>query len=520
MEPSNTMFISLVATSGVFTTFLCLYACLKRAEIPNARTFIVYTAVQSIYIFSNAFEMASDTLDEIKLWTLVEYIGISSAPALGLILVLKYIGKSVSRKGFAAFFIIPAITLVMVSTNDYHHLFYKSVYFRGDTPVPTADMVIGEWYIVHGAFTFGCMLAAVVLLLRQWGQTKKSYRLQLITLIFGQFIPMTAAFVYLMGVTPYGMDPVPMVLCLTSAMYIWAMVSTRILTIVPIAKENIFESMREGVIVLDSSDRLIDFNGAVNQMIPELSTEMIGLTLDQVWERLKDSSFPVVRRLDGALDEIIWHINGAEYFYQVRSSPVIGRHGEAIGRLLMLIDVTESRLLQEQLKKLAYYDGMTGLLNRTQYILRSKEMLEEARLKGNPFSLILFDIDHFKHINDTFGHEMGDQAIVHVVSVVQCLLSPSILFARYGGEEFVLALPSYTLSEAGELAERIRTALAAETLNVNGHGRFAVTASFGAAQSGAAGDTLESLLRDADEALYQAKRDGRNLVRLFDSFTK
>jgi PAS domain-containing protein len=89
---------------------------------------------------------------------------------------------------------------------------------------------------------------------------------------------MIAVFLYLMGVTPGGLDPVPVVMCITSAMYIWAMVSTRMLTVVPIAKETIFESMGEGVIVLDPAERLIDYNGAVSRMIPALQVTMIGTT--------------------------------------------------------------------------------------------------------------------------------------------------------------------------------------------------------------------------------------------------
>lgn len=112
------------------------------------------------------------------------------------------------------------------------------------------DIAVGQWYVVHGAFTFSCLLCACLILIGQWKHTKKMYRRQLLTLITSQIIPMVAAFLYLLGLTPGGMDPVPVLMCITSAMYIWAILSSRLLTIVPIAKDSIFESMREGVIVL------------------------------------------------------------------------------------------------------------------------------------------------------------------------------------------------------------------------------------------------------------------------------
>ncbi|OAS24238.1 histidine kinase N-terminal 7TM domain-containing diguanylate cyclase [Paenibacillus oryzisoli] len=518
MDPTLTMFISLIATSGVFTVFLCMYAYIKRKETPSAYTFVIYTATQAIYIFAHAFEMSSDTIAEVKKWTMLEYIGIGAAPAIGLLIVMQYVGMNLTRTRVAALFVIPAITLVMVITNDYHHLFYKDMYFRENTPFLTTDIVIGQYYIVHGAYIFGCMLAAVVLLLRRWRQTKKAYRLQLVTLIMGQFMPMTGAFVYLMGLTPYGIDPVPMILCITSAMYIWAIVSTKMLTIIPIAKDRIFESMREGAIVLDFADRLVDTNGVITVMFPGFTTDMLGLTLDEIWIRLSGEPFPVARLEDGVQEEFSWRsAEGRECFYQIRSSVVRGRNGEPIGSLLMVIDVTEQKLLQDQLEQLAYYDGLTKLLNRSEFLRRSKMILEEDSSKQLTTCILLFDIDHFKHINDTYGHDVGDLAIQHVVKVSRRVEAdaPGALIARYGGEEFVIALPDCSLDKAALLAEQIRAQLAAKEMN-GSYGSIAITASFGLTQSSQRGESLQMLLKHADIALYQAKRAGRNQVRLYD----
>jgi diguanylate cyclase (GGDEF)-like protein len=181
----------------------------------------------------------------------------------------------------------------------------------------------------------------------------------------------------------------------------------------------------------------------------------------------------------------------------------------------MLIDVTEQKLLQKQLEQLAFYDGLTQIYNRTQFILRSRELLKEVKKQGNSVSIILFDIDYFKHINDTYGHEAGDRLIVHVVSVCQRLLSTDMLFARYGGEEFVLALPSTTLQEASELAERIRSSMENEPLAIH-NVQITVTASFGVSETTGYDDALEALLRDADAALYTSKRNGRNRISLYE----
>ncbi|MBD2862419.1 MULTISPECIES: histidine kinase N-terminal 7TM domain-containing diguanylate cyclase [Paenibacillus] len=512
MDSLLTMYITLVCVSGVFNVFLSIYAFSKRREIPGAGTFMAYTSALAIYCFGYAFCLASDTIREVKLWTTVEYVGMPFSAALGLMIVLNYLGRKVSGRTAAVMLVIPAITLLMVATNDYHHLFYKSMELREGLPAPLVKIEIGEWYIVHGIYTFSCLLAAVVLLIGRWRQTSRTYRLQLTVMLCGQFIPMVAAFLYLLGIAPGGLDPVPIVMCVTSSLFIWAIVSTKMLTVVPIAKETIFESMGEGVIVLDPAERLIDFNRAAAAMIPSLHLSLIGKTLDEVWTMMTGSPFPAARQPQGMKEEIVWTADNGCRCYEVRSSVVRHRNGEQAGSLLMLIDVTELKRLQRDLEHMAYYDGLTQIYNRTHFIHLARELLKESRTGGHPFSVVLFDIDYFKQINDSFGHETGDRVIVHVVSVCKRILGENTLFGRYGGEEFVIALPFASLDEAAGLAERLRAALEAEPL-ITADGEVAVTSSFGAAQAAEPGrDTLESLLHAADEALYLSKRGGRNRV--------
>lgn len=508
-----TMYIALVCTSGVFTLFLCIYGFIRRNEISGARIFIWYTIAQAVYIFGCAFERASSSLQEIKAWVVVQYIGMPASAGLGLMLILHYIGRTPSRRTAALLLVIPAITLIMVATNDSHHLFYKSIQLVSDSEALLAEIAVGQWYVVHGIYTFGCLLAGVIALLSQWRSTKKAYRPQLITLICSQFIPMIAAFVYLMGAAPTGIDPVPVVLFLTSALYIWAMLTTGLLTVVPIAKDRIFESMREGVLVLDSENRLIDYNRSAGRMFPELSASMLGKSVIRLWEDTTASKFPLALREDDAQTEIRRGSDTGTLTYMVSTSKVLSAAGKQVGVLLMLIDVTEQKRLEEQLKLLAFHDSLTGIYNRAHFLHRSKELLAEAKATSGAISFILFDIDNFKQINDNYGHETGDQALRHVVDVCKQVVPQDILFARYGGEEFVLA--SHTpLAETERLAERLRTALETHPMTINGI-NLSITSSFGIAQSKKSDDTLDSLLRQADIALYDAKRSGRNRVRVY-----
>ncbi|GJM81222.1 hypothetical protein HMSSN139_37180 [Paenibacillus sp. HMSSN-139] len=507
------VYITLVATSGVLNFFLGIYAFAHRTSIPYARTFLIYNAALAIYIFGFAFELSSDSLEEIKRWIVVEYIGMPASAVLSLLLVFRYLGRNVSRKMVAAMFIIPAITLFLVATNDVHHLFYKDIYIRESSPVPLVDIDIGEWYIVHGAYTFGCLLGGLVVLLRRWRHTKKMYRIQHATLIVSQVIPMLAAFLYLMGATPWGMDPVPMVLCLTSAMYIWAIVSSRMLTIVPIAKESLFESMREGVIVLDGAHRIVDYNRALSGLLPRVSHRTIGKTLFEAWPELTGGGVPLCpfRRRHGG-GTTLENRRRPDHL----SDPILARHQQRRRRTGDAAAV-DRHYGTKAVAGPASKFGLPGRIDRgsePETVSRSRQGdVGKATAAGKPFAVILFDIDYFKRINDKYGHETGDLALVHVTEVCRRILPSGALFARYGGEEFAVGMPDAAIGEAVEWAERLRSALSAEPL-LTGTDSIGITASFGVAPLLVAGDTLESLLRDADAALYDSKRNGRNAVSL------
>ncbi|BBI30964.1 histidine kinase N-terminal 7TM domain-containing diguanylate cyclase [Cohnella abietis] len=516
MDSQLTIYITLVSLTGIFNLFLSVYVFLRRNEIPGSLSFILYTLALTIYSFGYAFELASDTIWEVKLWNLIEYIGMPLSVPLGLMIILNYLKIKISRAATVALFVVPLITWLMVATNDYHNLFYKVFTFQEGMNSHTLKIEAGEWYIVFSIYTFCCWLAAVSLLFSRWKQTRKSYRLQLFTLICGQLMPMITGLLYLLGVTPTGIDPVPMGMCFSSGLFIWAILSTKMLTVVPIAKETIFDSMGEGVLVLDPAKRLIDYNQSVGQMIPSLNPSMIGRTLDQVWTEVTGEPFPFYHLPDGSVEELSW-LSNSKQFYQVRSSTLRHRNGEQAGSLLMLINVTELKRLQNELEHQAFYDGLTHIFNRTQFIQRSREMLAASRMEKHPFTVVLFDIDLFKRVNDHLGHETGDRVLVHVVNTCRKLLSKETLFARYGGEEFVLSLPYTSLQEGKVIADRLRIAMEDEPL-LTDKGAIVVTASFGVAEaSGRLDDTLDTLLRKADEALYTSKRSGRNRVSLYSS---
>ncbi|MGQ3051199.1 MAG: GGDEF domain-containing protein [Roseateles sp.] len=166
------------------------------------------------------------------------------------------------------------------------------------------------------------------------------------------------------------------------------------------------------------------------------------------------------------------------------------------------------RVEQEKLRRLATIDDLTGVLNRRGL----EQALEDFEDSARGMTLVMLDIDHFKHINDRYGHDCGDEVLRRVAAVVAANLRASDVFGRWGGEEFLVAGQGTRIREATRLAEKLCDRVAQSEISVAGH-RISVTASFGVALAPPAGSTADALKR-ADEALYRAKEAGRNRVEM------
>ena len=174
---------------------------------------------------------------------------------------------------------------------------------------------------------------------------------------------------------------------------------------------------------------------------------------------------------------------------------------------LILNDITEIETYRHMLERLATTDALTGIGNRRWFETKLKEELARARRYGTRLSLIMFDIDRFKKINDTYGHDVGDKVIKEVVRRVRDMVRESDVFCRVGGEEFVLLLPNTEVGDAMMLAERIRERIEKEPIDPVGR----VTISLGVVEAHPDEDA-ETLYKRLDAVLYSAKREGRNRV--------
>lgn len=179
------------------------------------------------------------------------------------------------------------------------------------------------------------------------------------------------------------------------------------------------------------------------------------------------------------------------------------------GRIWTFHDISEERRLEEELRVLASTDHLTGALNRRAFQLAFKSEIARCRRYGVPLSLIMLDLDHFKRVNDTYGHQAGDAVLREASNLIRSSLRDSDIFCRFGGEEFALLLPHTGMDEGTVLAERLRYAIAEKPVDV-GSAMVPITTSVGIADLLSPTDSIDTMMRRADEALYAAKAGGRN----------
>lgn len=198
--------------------------------------------------------------------------------------------------------------------------------------------------------------------------------------------------------------------------------------------------------------------------------------------------------------------NPGVYAYMLLASAIV------FGIVGALLGSREARMLalNHRLEELAVTDPLTGLRNARYFYARLDEEQAERARTGRPLAVAIIDLDGFKYVNDTYGHQVGDDVLVNAAMAIESVTRQGETEARIGGEEFALLLPGSTGSAAGEAAERARRAIAAARTPIDG--RFIrVTASAGVASTADFADAnAQQLCKAADDALYRAKAEGRN----------
>jgi len=284
---------------------------------------------------------------------------------------------------------------------------------------------------------------------------------------------------------------------------------------------SVFASTSEGIVISDKQNRIVEVNDAFVHVTGYSRSEIIGNTPALLQSGCQDKAFycDMWRRLNETgrwKGEVRNRKKSGEIYTEILDIGVVRDEFNQVTHYVgVFTDISELKEIQSRLEKMAHFDELTALPNRALFALRLEDAMQQVARRQQCLGVVMLDLDQFKPINDTHGHEMGDQVLIEVSRRLEASMRAGDMVARLGGDEFVLLVRELVdADELGALIRRVLSAIA-KPLRIDGH-IFDVTCSLGATLYPSDSGDADSLLRHADQAMYLAKQAGRNRFHMFD----
>jgi diguanylate cyclase (GGDEF)-like protein/PAS domain S-box-containing protein len=287
---------------------------------------------------------------------------------------------------------------------------------------------------------------------------------------------------------------------------------------------SILDSIEDGYFEVDLGGNFTFFNDQVAKHIGYTNSELIGMNYQKIMDednaKIVFEAFHSVFTTSTSRNNIDWqqlHKDGTGMYVESSVSLRRDMKGQPIGFCGIIRDITERKTSENKLAYLAYHDPLTGLYNRKAFLEMLEETIREAKRYENSRSILYIDLDHFKKVNDFFGHEIGDKLLIQVASRLNDLLRESDYISRLGGDEFTVILSGSSKSSADKIAVRLLECLS-KPYCIQGIDIDFVTPSIGVSTFPDDGHDADTLLKNADKAMYMAKENRNSFVRFSKDF--
>ena len=466
------------------------------------------------------FQGISVFVDDIEwkiLLSKIEYIGIVSVPVIWASFCLSSIGwkEYLTKKRLFIISLIPMITFLLVITNEFHHLVWESYTAIDMKGYTGTEIVHGSWFQIHAVYVYVLILGSTLSAIIRLGNLP-SYRKQLLAIALAPSISLVVNLIYLKGGFRFvRLDLTPLGFSLSALVLVWVLLKHQLLQLIPIARSVLIEKMNDAIFVVDTQGKIIDINPVSCQLLQLSSAEILGQPLDRFFTE-KQSRALLSSETNGRIEIK----RSADEYWEASVSPLSVT--EASGLLIVFRNITLMKKAQheleraqkklkranQELEQLANTDMLTSLPNRRFFFEQLSLELKRSKRTGQKLSLMLLDLDHFKRVNDTYGHPVGDEVLKRVSRELRINARELDVPGRLGGEEFGFILPETSLKGALRFAERIRDIIE----HCHSGEEIPITVSIGVSELG---EDASLLFEETDKALYKAKENGRNRVEFF-----
>ena len=523
---------------SVLSAFLTLIASITswRRSAPGAWMLSLLLLSMTIWSVFYSTRWMNISLDLKIISFNLMYVGISALPTLFLLFVLAFTHNEVwfTRRNVILLSMQPLLSIILLWTNAYHHLFYLSLNFTQENGFMIMDLVRGPWYLINMLYSYTIIGVGFLVLSQCALRWSPIYLNQYRLVLLGSLLPWVASAYSEFKFIPWqGLDLAPLLFGVSGIIYVFAIMHTHFMDLIPIARSHLIEHMRDGILVLDVQNRIVDINPAMENFVDGTISSYLGKNALDVFQPWLENTDLFPQGTEARIELKVPKDPSRYLDLQVTS---LQDRGQLLnGRLMVFRDITERKLvekrlryvndrlqgqlieiglLQSKLREQAIRDPLTNLFNRRYLEETLDRELSRAAREEYPVCIIMIDLDHFKRINDTHGHEAGDLVLKAIAEALSEFSRRGDFACRYGGEEFVIAMPNINLQTAYARAENLRQSLNLLRVPYEDD-NLSVTISMGIACYPENGQTRESLLRAADQALYAAKEAGRNHILVY-----
>lgn len=506
----NTILVIIVCIALAMSLFIGVYA-LFRSQSSKKNYFLLMQLMTIVYLFGYLLEITSTTTGEAYVGVKILYLGSNFIAVMAFFFTTDFCRVKLHNVfvKLPMLLLATAVVLTMWTTN-YHHLVYVDYELKTE-PISRLAFTPGPLYSLTHAYPTLCMIMVMVFLLFQITKYKNKYRKALLVFLVGTAIPFIAEAVYYLttitGINKLSIYFTPHSIAVMTCFLYMAVMRYNVFDLISLATVSAMEHIREGVILVDECHNYISSNPASVRILPGISKLTHGESIYNAGD------WP--RELIGLENSVMeFSVQGERVrHYAASVNPVIAQNETLSAKIILLREITDSVNLMRELENAAYIDALTGLYNRKHFAELANVDIERAlRLKQSIYAVML-DLDFFKQVNDNYGHAAGDMVLKTTAAIIRQTIRSYDLLCRYGGEEFVLVITSLEPGEAFRLMERIRENMENTVTTFEDHD-IVVTCSIGLAKF-AEGDTLERAVRKSDDALYDAKHSGRNVVKMY-----
>src|SRR5215213_5562460 len=335
-------------------------------------------------------------------WLYITYVGAVLVPATSMLIAMQISGQSYwARAPFIiALSIEPLLILILLFTDPWHGLF-----FAGKETQNIGMIMAAFWTNV--IYSYLLLLIAFLVLIRRFFQTSGIYKKQIVVLMVGIGFPWLNSIIFVSGLSPFpNADNTPLSFTVAALAFTYALFHYGLLDIIPIARHVLIENMGDGVLVLDSQNRWVDINPAAEQVLGLHEKSRIGEPVEAIVSAWSE----IVQAFQDVKDTntVIPIGDPPQGYFDLRISPLYDNDRRFLGRLVVWHDITTLKRAQDELEEQAIRDPLTGLYNRRYLDETLERELVRARHENHPIGFVMIDIDHFKKVNDAFGHHAGD----------------------------------------------------------------------------------------------------------------